>query len=297
MRTDKSILVAFLLNISFSIFELIGGFVTNSVAIMSDAFHDFGDAISIGISYFLEKVSKRKPDDKYTYGYIRYSVLGALITNIILILGSILVSVSAVERFINPVAINYDGMIVFAILGVVINFFAAYFTKEGDSLNQKAVNLHMLEDVLGWAVVLVGAFVIKFTGFNRIDACLSVVVAIFIFISALKGLNRILNLFLEKIPDGIKLEEVKGHLLEIKNVLDVHHLHIWSMDGVNNYATMHLVIKASDINKLKKEVREELREYGISHVTIEVEKVNDTCDEVDCVVENNEVHVHSHHHH
>ena len=161
MKSDKSILGAFLLNISFSVFEFFGGIFTNSVSIMSDAIHDFGDAISIGISYFLEKISKKSPDYKYTYGYVRYSVLGALFTNIILILGSVLVLISALKRFINPVSVNYDGMIVFAIFGVIVNLGAAYFTKKGDSLNQKAVNLHMLEDCFGWIIVLIGSFVIK----------------------------------------------------------------------------------------------------------------------------------------
>ena len=296
MKSDRSILIAFLLNLSFSIFELFGGFFTNSVAIMSDAVHDFGDAISIGVSYFLEKVSKKKPDSKYTYGYVRYSVLGALVTNIILILGSVLVIIGGVKRFIVPVNINYDGMIVFAILGVIVNFGAAYFTKKGDSLNQRAVNLHMLEDMLGWVVVLVGAFVIKITGINRLDACLSIFVAIFIFINALKGLNKILDLFLEKIPDGIFIEEIKKYLLEIENIQDVHHLHIWSIDGINNFATMHIVVKDSDFDVVKKLVREELKEHGISHVTIEIEKFNEKCDEVDCVIETN-TDIHSHHHH
>ena len=139
MKTEKNILIAFLLNMCFSLFELIGGIFTNSVAIISDAIHDFGDSISIGVSYFLEKKSKKKPDNKYTYGYARYSILGAIITNTILITGSILVIINAIERIINPVDINYDGMIIFAVFGVIINFLAAYFTKEGDSLNQKAV--------------------------------------------------------------------------------------------------------------------------------------------------------------
>ena len=149
MKTEKNILIAFLLNMLFSIFEIIGGIFTGSVAIISDAVHDFGDSISIGISYILEKKSKKKPDNKYTYGYTRFSVLGATITNTILIVGSILVILNAVKRIINPIEINYNGMIIFAIIGVIVNFVAAYATKEGDSLNQKAVNLHMLEDVLG----------------------------------------------------------------------------------------------------------------------------------------------------
>lgn len=140
--------MAFILNLSFSIFEFIGGALTNSVAIMSDSIHDMADAISIVISFFLEKRSKRKPDNKYTFGYVRYSVLASIITITILIIGFILVIYNSIERIINPVKINYDGMILLSVFGVIINFFAAYFTKDGDSLNQKSVNLHMLEDVL-----------------------------------------------------------------------------------------------------------------------------------------------------
>lgn len=295
MKTEKNILVAFLLNLAFSLFELFGGFFTNSVAIISDAIHDFGDSISIGISYFLEKKSKRKPDNKYTYGYTRYSILGAFITNTILITGSVLVVVNAIERIINPIEINYNGMIIFAVFGASINFLAAYFTKDGDSLNQKAVNLHMLEDVLGWIVVLIGAITMKFTNINVIDSILSIGVAIFILIHALKSFKKILDLFLTKTPNDVNIEHLKEHLLKIDNVIDIHHIHIWSMDGFNNYATMHLVTKTEDIKKLKQEVREELEEHGINHVTIELEDGSYDCDEKECEVKTN--HKHSHHHH
>ena len=191
MKTEKNILIAFLLNMSFSLFELIGGFFTNSVAIISDAIHDFGDSISIGISYFLEKKSKKKPDNTYTFGYARYSILGAFITNTVLTIGSVLVIINAIKRIINPIDLNYNGMIIFAIFGVIINFLAAYFTKEGDSLNQKAVNLHMLEDVLGWIIVLVGAILIKFTKINIIDSLMSIGVAIFILVHAIKSFKSI----------------------------------------------------------------------------------------------------------
>jgi len=297
MKTEKNILIAFLLNLLFSLFELFGGFFTNSVAIISDAIHDFGDSISIGISYFLEKKSKKKPDNKYTYGYTRYSILGAFITNTILITGSVLVIVSATQRIINPIEINYNGMLIFAIFGASINFLAAYFTKDGDSLNQKAVNLHMLEDVLGWIIVLIGAIIIKFTKINIIDSILSIGVAIFISIHALKSFKKILDLFLTKTPSNVNIEHLKEHLLKIDNVVDIHHIHIWSMDGVNNYATMHLVTKSQDIQKTKMEVREELEEHGINHVTIEVEDENYRCNEIECEVKTNHNHSHHHHHH
>lgn len=297
MKAEKNILIAFLLNMSFSIFELIGGIFTNSVAIISDAVHDFGDSISIGISYVLEKKSKKKPDSKYTFGYTRYSILGAFITNAILITGSVLVIINAIQRIMNPVEINYDGMIIFAVFGVIVNFLAAHFTKEGDSLNQKAVNLHMLEDVLGWVVVLIGAIVIKFTEINIIDAIMSIGVAIFILIHALKSFKSIVDLFLEKIPNGIEIQELKEHLLEIENVKDVHHIHIWSMDGFNNYATMHIVTDLKETNELKHKVKEELKEHGISHTTIEIEEQGHECDEPECTIEETHHNGHHHHHH
>ena len=299
MKTEKNILIAFLLNMAFSIFELVGGIFTNSVAIISDAIHDFGDSITIGISYFLEKKSKKKPDNKYTFGYTRYSILGAFITNTILTIGSVLVIINAVKRFINPVEINYDGMIIFAIFGVIVNFLAAYFTKEGDSLNQKAVNLHMLEDVLGWAVVLIGAILIKLTKINVIDALMSIGVAIFILIHSIKSFKCILDLFLEKTPNGIDIEELKEHLQKIENVQDVHHIHVWSMDGFNNYATMHVVTGLKDTKHLKKEIKEELKEHGISHTTIEFEETGYECKEIECTVEepHHNGHHHYHHHH
>lgn len=297
MKSEKNIFVAFILNVSFSIFELIGGFFTNSVAIMSDAIHDFGDAISIGLSFFLEKKSKKNPDNKYTYGYIRYSILGALITTCILIIGSIVVIYGAIQRLIYPVSIHYDGMILFAIFGTIINFFAAYFTKDGDSLNQKAVNLHMLEDVLGWVVVFIGAIVMKFTDIARLDSIMSLGVSLFIAIHAFKNFKSILDLFLEKTPSSISIDELKEHILHISGVLDVHHIHVWSIDGYNNYATMHIVTNRKDYKMIKTSVREELGEHGISHVTIEIEDADEKCNETCCKVDSKISTTHHHHHH
>ena len=279
MKTEKNILIAFLLNLSFSLFEIIGGLFTNSIANVSDAIHDFGDSISIGVSYLLEKKSKKKPDNKYTYGYTRYSVLGAIITNTILILGSILVIYNAITRIIKPEQINHNGMIIFAIIGTIVNIIAAYATKEGDSLNQKAVNLHMIEDVLGWIVVLIGAIIIKFTNITIIDPILSIIVALYILIHATKSFKKIFDLFLEKTPEDIEIEELKHHILEIKGVLDIHHIHIWSIDGFNNYATMHIVTDTKKIEELKHSIKEELNEHGISHTTIEIEDKDSQCNE------------------
>ena len=297
-KTEKNILTAFILNIAFSIFELLGGIFTNSISIMSDAVHDLGDALSIGISLILEKISKKKPDDRYTYGYARYSVLGALITTIVLAVRSIFVIIGGLRRIVFPEVINYDGMIIFAIFGVIINFLAAYFTRDGDSINQKAVNLHMLEDVLGWVVVLIGSILMKFTNISLVDSIMSIGIAIFILINAFKNLKDILDLFLEKVPKNISVEEIKKHLLEIEGILNVHHIHIWSMDGYTNYSTMHIVTEEKNIKELKTKIREKMKKLNIYHTTIEIEDENDNCDQKECEIESNfEEHNHHHHHH
>lgn len=296
MKTERNILVAFILNLLFSVFEFIGGTITGSVAIISDAVHDIGDALSIGLSYFLERKSKKQPDDIYTYGYTRYSVIGSLITTVILLFGSVAVIYNAVIRIFNPVEIDYSGMIVFAIVGAAVNFIAAWFTKEGDSLNQKAVNLHMLEDVLGWLVVLIGAIIMRFTDMSVIDPLMSICVSVFIFINAIKNLKNVANLFLEKTPAGIDVDEIKEHILHIDGVTDVHHIHIWSMDGYNNYATMHIVTDR-EATEVKKEIREELKEHHIGHVTLELEGTNENCSDECCHIEYEDNHGHHHHHH
>lgn len=296
MKTEKNIFIAFILNLTFSIFEFWGGVFTGSVAIISDAIHDLGDATSIGLSYLLEKKSKKQPDDKYTYGYARYSVIGGIITTVILLCGSILVIYNAIKRIITPTEINYNGMIIFAVVGVCVNFCAAIITREGNSLNQKAVNLHMLEDVLGWAVVLVGAVIMRYTDFYIIDPIMSIGVAIFILINALKNLKQIIDLFLEKTPNKIDISEIKEHIFEIDGVIDVHHIHIWSMDGYNNYATMHIVTNG-DSHEIKHKVKDELAEHGISHATLELENENEHCDSRECRVEIKHTNCGHHHHH
>ena len=292
MKTDKNILIAFLLNLSFSIFEFIGGIFTGSVAILSDSFHDICDALSIGISYFLEKKSKKEANYKYTYGYIRYSILGGIITTIILITGSIFVIVASVKRLFNPVNINYDGMIIFAIIGVTVNMLASYSTKDGHSLNQKSVNLHMIEDVLGWIVVLIGSILMKFTDITYIDSILSILVALFILFNALKNIKKIIDIFLEKTPKNIDIEELKKHILKIDGVYDIHHIHIRSIDGFNNFLTMHAVVDKYN-HEIKGRIKEELKKHNISHSTIELELKDEICNDIKCEIKCE----HNSHHH
>ncbi|MBR6513712.1 MAG: cation transporter [Clostridia bacterium] len=270
MKTQRNILIAFILNLAFSVFEFTAGALTGSVAITSDAVHDLGDAASIGISYYLEKKSKKQPDEEYTYGYLRYSVIGGFITTLILLTGSAVMTYNALRRLIVPTEIDCPRMLLFSVVGITVNSCAVFFTRNASSVNQRAVKLHMMEDVLGWVAVLAGAVVMSFTGYTFIDPVISIAISVFIFVNSLINLREITDLFLEKTPQGINIPELKEHIGKIEGVRGVHHIHIWSMDGKKHYATMHIIC-GEGFYEVKDRVRREMREKGIDHVTIEVE--------------------------
>lgn len=299
MKTQTHILLAFILNLTFAILEGIGGIFIGSIAILSDAIHDMGDAISIGISYILEKKSQNPPDKTYTCGYARFSVLGSVLTTFVLLFGSVLVIISAIHRIINPTPIAYDGMIIFAVFGVAINLAAAIITRGKGSLNQKAVNLHMLEDVLGWVVVLAGSIIMRVSNFYLLDPIMSIGVALFILVNALLHLKTIIDLFLEKIPHGISLQDIQDHILSLDGVSGVHHIHIWSMDGLTHYATMHIITNPNAHTPLiKKAIKEKLATLGIPHVTLEFENFDEVCQDMVCQTRPTpQAHHHAHHHH
>ena len=295
MKSKRNIFIAFILNLFFSIFEFIGGIITGSIAITSDAIHDFGDAISIGTAYVLEKISDKKPDDKYSYGYARFSVLGGLLTTSILLIGSAIVTYNAILRLINPTPIDYNGMLIFALVGLVVNLCATYFTHGGKSINQKAINLHVIEDALGWLIVLIGVIIMRFTNLYILDPILSIVLVLFILVNCLKSLRQILNIFLIKTPRNINLAHIKEHVKEINGVIDVHHLHVWTLDGENNCATLHVLVKEYNA-EIKNRVKEELKEHGISHVVVEMESSEERCEEINCGIKQSTSHCHHHHH-
>ena len=283
MKSKRRIFIAFILNLLFAVIEFIGGSICGSVAIISDSLHDTGDAMSIGISYFMENKSYGKPDSKYTFGYARYSVIGSVITLLVLIAGSVAVIINAVGKIISPSEINYDYMLVFAIFGACVNFLAVLFTHGGKSLNQRAVNLHMLEDCLGWIVVLIGAVIMKLTGIALIDPIMSIGVAMFILISSVKAIKDSVFVLLQRVPSGICIEHLKEHLEEIDGVEDIHHLHVWSLDGESCIATLHARVNGEAMY-FKTKIKNELAHMGVAHSTVEIEYSGEECRDVFCDV-------------
>lgn len=272
---------AFFLNLSFSIIELVGGLWTNSVAIMSDALHDFGDALAMALAIGLEKFSHRKSDGHFSYGYRRFSTLGAVITGVILIVGSILILIEAVPRLVNPTQPHANGMIALAVLGLAVNGFAAYKVSRGESLNEKMLMWHMVEDVLGWAMVLVGALVMKFFEVPQLDAAMAIALALWIMYNVFRNLRQAVDVFLMAAPANASVADVVSMVTQVSGVEAVHHGHLWSLDGQNHIFTGHIVVAkdstAEQISKIKSEIKKKVKELGIIEATLETELFGAEC--------------------
>lgn len=275
--------IAFFLNLIPAIIEFVGGILTNSVAIMSDALHDLGDSFSVGLAWFLEKYSNKKRTDLFSYGYKRFSLLGAFINGVIVLIGSVFILYRAIPRLINPEPSNAYGMILLAILGIIANGIGVYKTAKGKTLNQKVISLHLLEDFLGWIAVLIVSIVLMFTDLYILDPILSVLITLYILWGVVKNLRKTILLFLQATPENLNTHDVDEKLKKIKNIYDIHDTHIWSLDGEHNILSTHIVIndnvKSEDIEKIKKESKLKLEDIGIQHSTIEIEYKREQCND------------------
>lgn len=277
-HSTGNITVAFWLNTGFAILELAGGFYTNSVAIMSDALHDFGDSLSLGLAYYLQKKSEKGKDNLYSYGYKRFSLLGAFITSIVLTVGSIFIISEAIQRFANPQQPDTKGMLILALIGIAVNGAAMLRLKKGNSLSEKAVSLHFLEDVLGWVAVLIGALVMTFVNVPWLDPILSIGIASFILFNVYKNIRSVLKIILQAVPENLSEIELKKQLAEFIEIIEIHDIHSWSMDGSYNVVTFHAVLTEnktqSELEQLKRKIKDKLLHTNINHITIEFEIQN-----------------------
>ncbi|RUO72798.1 cation diffusion facilitator family transporter [Idiomarina seosinensis] len=272
---------AFLLNFVFTIIEFIGGILTNSTAILADAVHDLGDSLSLGLAWALNKLGNKQANHLYTYGYKRLNLVGAFINAVVLIAGSIWVLVTAVPRLWDPQMPVADGMIALAILGIAVNGFAAYKLSQGQTLNERVINWHLLEDVLGWVAVLIVGVVLLFVDWPIIDPLLSIAFTVFILLNVFRNLTATIKLFIQATPDAQTYKNVANSLQQLPHVSGVHHLHFWSLDGESHVLTAHLVLsknlEVKERDALKRSIDEALAEYQLSHTTIELEHPDETC--------------------
>lgn len=266
---------AFALNLVFTIIEIIGGLLTNSLAILSDAVHDLGDSVSLGLGWYLERFSRRESDQQYSYGYRRFSLLGALINTIILVVGALYITLEAIPRLFSPEKPNATGMAILAVGGIMINGLAVLRLRHEKSYNSRAIAWHLLEDVLGWIAVLIVGTILIFTELYFLDPLLSILISIYVLYNVLKNLQQTFRLFLQAVPADFEIEDINKRLLQIENIKSIHHTHVWSLDGVDHVLTTHIVVD-EDIPResmlcVKADVRNLVKDLNISHLTIDIE--------------------------
>jgi cobalt-zinc-cadmium efflux system protein len=297
-HSDKNGLsLAFWLNLLFSIIEVIGGILTNSTAIIADAFHDFMDAIAIGFAVLLEKISGKKRSAKFSYGYKRFSLLAALGMSAFLLTGAVLMCFSAYQSFLNPEPVNSVGMLGLAILGIAVNGFAFLRIKHSNNHshhhghahitnhNSRAIMLHLLEDVLGWVAVLIGATVINFTGWYWIDGVLALAIAVFIGYNATKNLISSMKVLLQSVPENVNIDDLANELKNIEGIENIHDLHIWSLDGSYHIGSLHAVVKTNYVkqkNDVFSAISKLMEKYKIQHPTIQLESTTTNCSLLNC---------------
>ena len=272
MSSKTSIWLAFFLNLSYAIVEFIAGGIFGSSAVLADSVHDLGDAMAIGLSALLETISNREEDRQYTLGYKRFSLLGAFVTAVILITGSILVILENITKLFNPQPVNDEGILWLGIIAVSINVLASLVVRKGKTKNESILSLHFLEDTLGWLAVILMAIILRFTDWYILDPLLSLVISIFILIKALPRFWSALKVFLDAVPEGVETGDLEKDLEALTNVKSVNQLSIWSMDGLENNAIVHLCLDDWEkMTETKNQVRQLLEERGVQNITIEVD--------------------------
>jgi len=271
----------FILNLVFTLIEFVGGLLTNSTAIMADAIHDLGDTLSIGFAWLLNKLSQKQTDEEFTYGYFRFSLLAALINGLVLVIGSIWILSESIPRLTNPEMPHAAGMFWLAVLGVVVNGTAAWRLSAGKTQNERILNWHLLEDVLGWIAVLIVSICLMFFDWPILDPALSIAFTLFILINVLKNTYQTIKIFMQSVPDKKLLENIRRDLQSIEHVINTHHVHLWSLDGERHVLTAHLEIdehmSSQEQAQIKQQVSRKLSKYSLSHTTIEIELPEELC--------------------
>ena len=272
MKAKYTVWVAFFLNLSYAIVEFIAGGIFGSSAVLADSVHDLGDAIAIGISAFLETISNREEDRQYTLGYKRFSLLGALVTAVILITGSILVILENTTKLFNPQPVNDEGILWLGMIAVTINVLASLVVRKGQTKNESILSLHFLEDTLGWLAVILMAIVLRFTDWYILDPLLSLVISIFILIKAIPRFWSTLKIFLDAVPEGVDIKQVMSDLEGLDNVASLNQLNLWTMDGLEKNAIVHVCLKEMEhMETCKESIRIFLKDCGFQNITIEVD--------------------------
>lgn len=273
MKTKYAVWLAFFLNLSFAIVEFIAGGIFGSSAVLADSVHDFGDAVAIGISAFLESISNRKEDSHYTLGYKRFSLLGAMVTAVILMTGSGMVILENMVKLFHPQPVNEEGLLWLGIIAISVNVLASLVIRKGQTKNESILSLHFLEDTLGWVAVILMAIVLRFTDWYILDPLLSLAISFFILSKAIPRFWSTLRIFLDAVPEGVNIQKIKADLAELDHVASINQLNLWTMDGLEKNAIVHVCLEhVKHMEVCKESIRTLLKESGFQNITIEVDE-------------------------
>ena len=272
MKAKYTVWIAFFLNLSYAIVEFIAGGIFGSSAVLADSVHDLGDAIAIGISAFLETISNREEDSHYTLGYKRFSLLGAMVTAVILMTGSVLVILENIAKIFHPQSVNDEGIFWLGIIAITINVLASLVIRKGQTKNESILSLHFLEDTLGWVAVILMAIVLRFTDWYILDPLLSIAISFFVLSKALPRFWSTLKIFLDAVPEGVDIQKIKTDLAELDHVASINQLNLWTMDGLEKNAIVHVCLKEMEhMETCKESIRIFLKDCGFQNITIEVD--------------------------
>ena len=273
--------VAFFLNLAFTLVEAAGGLWTNSLAILSDSLHDLGDSLTFGLSWYLARTARQGRDDKYSYGYRRLSLVGALASALVLLVGSLLILARAIPRLIHPEHSNAQGMIALAVLGLLANGAAAWRLRSGRNLQSQVLRWHLIEDVLSWGAVLLVGVTLLVADIHVLDPLLSLFITGYVLFGVVRSLRRTMAVFLQAAPEELDLQALDRSLAGIPGVLSTHHTHVWSLDGAHHVLTTHLVVasraRKEEIVRIKRKALRLLAPISPEHTTVEVEYEDEDC--------------------
>lgn len=270
---------ALLLNTAFTLLEFWGGWWTNSTAILSDAVHDLGDSFALALTWYFEKLSHKGRTARFSYGYRRLSVLAALISSGVLLGGSLWVLLEAIPRLFHPETVHVQGMLGFAVVGIVANGIAFWRLHGGLGPAEKAARLHLLEDVMGWVAVLVGSILLYFTQWQWLDPLLSIGITLFILWNVVGNIKSFGAILLQGVPEEIAQDELLQKLRDVAGVQDIHDVHIWTLDSQNHVMSLHVLLDRypHSASEIKQHLKDVIHQHGIAHVTLELEYPDEQC--------------------
>ena len=272
-KAGENLAFVFFMNLAFNIIVIVGGLATNSVAILADCIHDLADTISIALAWVLEKVAQKESSEKYSYGYQRFSILGAVIISIFVIIMAFIILQEAIPRLFSPEGVDAQGMLVIAVIGIIFKSLSVHRLHRGETFNEKAILLHQLVDVFEWVAILVLSVVLIFwDGAPYLDPFVSIGIALWLIFNLGRNLYKSVEVLLQKTPDYFDVAEFKSRILAIDGVNSIEDFHIWSLDGIDSVMTLKVDVDfGKNVENIKKEIYSISSDYHVVDITIELD--------------------------